>query len=147
LPAPYNTSLPVQRSVWLVELISQQPNAREIIAKIPATSLRQITKLQGSNVITFPVKDVVDAWGNPIYAVFPGRLWQQGDAGTADLDATIRSVAEDGSTPATSGWGICRNRRVLFVSGGADGSVTDVAATGSIDERADNLYSYGWESQ
>ncbi len=144
LAVPFNTSLPDQRTVFLLELLGQQQQCREILAKIPGDAFRNL-KLAGLG--TANMKGVFDSWGTPIRVVFPGRDWKTGDAGVADLDGSLRSVTEDGNTPTTSGFGICRNRQVLFVSAGPDQSFTDIAATTDVDERADNLYSYGQEGQ
>jgi type II secretory pathway pseudopilin PulG len=141
LAAPFNNSLPDQRTVFLLETIGQQATVRDILAKLPVDNFRNVRLASAG---TSNVKAVFDAWGTPIRAVFPGRDWvSPPDTGNADLDGSIRTVSEDGSTPTTSGFGICRNRRVLFVSAGPDLSFTDVASTPDIDERADNLYSYG----
>lgn len=79
--------------------------------------------------------------------VFPGRLWVTGDAEQADLDGTIRSVSEDSGSVNPPAFGVCRNRQLLFVSAGPDGKFTDDAATPEINERADNIFSYGQGGQ
>jgi type II secretory pathway pseudopilin PulG len=87
---------------------------------------------------------VLDAWGEPIRAVHPGRLFEAGDHGGSDPDGTI-FISEANS----DGWneqiyGRARNRRLYFVSAGPDGKWGDLS---SVDERihkqaADNLFSY-----
>ena len=62
---------------------------------------------------------VLDAWGTPIYATHPGRLWIDGDAVgpyslERDQDGTIQTYNEEN-------YGIAPNRRIVFVSAGPDG--------------------------
>jgi type II secretory pathway pseudopilin PulG len=145
LAPPFNNSLPDQRTVALLETISKQQQAREILAKLPVDNFKNI-KLAGVGMSA--LKHVADAWGTPIVAVFPGREWRTGDAGDADLDGTLRSASEDNinGTATLTGFGICRNRQVMFVSAGPDGRFVDIAST-TADERRDNIYSYGQEGQ
>lgn len=87
---------------------------------------------------------VLDAWDIPIRAVHPGRVFQPGDVGEADLDGTI-FIGSDNS----DGWneeiyGRAESRRLYFVSAGPDRKFGNVS---SADERIrgqaeDNLYSY-----
>jgi type II secretory pathway pseudopilin PulG len=142
--APFTGTYAIQfrRTARLLELVSQEPKAREIISKIPSanlTNIRRATAAANGDQY-MDAKGVVDAWGTPIVAVFPGRDWKSTDPATIikDFDGTIRCVAEDGTTPATTGWGVCRNRVVMFVSAGPDQLFLGVNA-------ADNLYSYGQE--
>jgi type II secretory pathway pseudopilin PulG len=129
-----------RRTVALIELIARQPDVESMLARLPVDTLRRIrsatTPVQYANS-----KEAVDAWGNPIIAVFPGRAFRTGDPGNPDLDGSIRTVSESTSPR------FCQNRQVLFVSAGPDGILTDIASTGGIDESADNLYSYGEEGQ
>lgn len=147
LPAPYNTDLAFQRTLYAIEVIAQQQQVRDILSKIPEEYFRRVRKPQGSNFIYYNLKEIVDGWGNPIRVVFPGRPWLSGDPGQADLDGTIRSISEDAANVNPPAFGVCRNRQLLFVSAGPDGKFTDDAATSSIDERADNIFSYGQEGQ
>lgn len=129
-----------RRTVALIELIAKQPDVETILARLPEDTLRRIRTL------TVPVqysnsKEVVDAWGNTILAVLPGRAFRNGDPGSADPDGSIRTASENTSPRA------CRNRQVLFVSAGPDGILLDNTSTASVDESADNLYSYGEEGQ
>lgn len=130
------------RTSKLLELLGQESKARDILAKIPTTNFGNIKKATNPPEY-MDAKGVVDAWGTPIVAVFPGREWRPTDPASLlkDFDGTIRSASEDGTTPATSGWGICRNKMILFVSAGPDLSFYDVTGT-SDDERKDNIYSY-----
>ncbi|MCH8212040.1 MAG: prepilin-type N-terminal cleavage/methylation domain-containing protein, partial [Planctomycetes bacterium] len=62
---------------------------------------------------------VLDAWGWPIYATHPGRLWKETDAlppypFPQNEDGTIQTYNEDL-------YGVASNRQVRFVSAGPDG--------------------------
>lgn len=131
-----------RRTVALIELIAKQPDVEAMLARLPEDTLRRI-RTQTTTVQYANAKEVIDAWGNPIVAIFPGRARASNDPASLaiDPDGTIRSVSE------STGPRICRNRQVLFVSGGPDGELVDKASTGGIDESADNLYSYGEEGQ
>lgn len=151
LAAPFNSSLPDQRTVFLLQIMGQQPNTRDLLAKIPSQYFHN-TKLVNptpSSGEFSSIKGAFDAWGTPIVAIFPGRDYGANEQASVikDLDGTIRCVCENGTTPTTSGWGVCRNRRVLFVSAGPDQSFVDIASTTTVDERADNIYSYGQEGE
>ena len=129
-----------RRTVALIELLARQPDVETVLARLPEDTFRRVrtatTPVQFSNA-----KEAIDAWGNPIIAIFPGRAFRTGDTGNADLDGSIRTVSENAS-PRT-----CQNRQVLFVSAGPDGAFTDNGSTAGVDESADNLYSYGEEGQ
>lgn len=129
-----------RRTVALLELVARQPDVETVLARLPEDSLRRV-RTASSPVQYANVKEAIDAWGNQIIAIFPGRAFRTGDAGTPDADGSIRSVSEAASPR------ICRNRQVLLVSAGPDGILTDNASTGGVDEAADNLYSYGEEGQ
>lgn len=149
--APFNGTNQTRfvRTSKLLDLIAQDSAAKEILAKIPAGNFGNVKRAtaaaNGDQMMD--AKGVLDAWGTPIVAVFPGRDWSSSDPSSVlkDFDGTIRCSAEDGTTATTSGWGICRNRLVLFVSAGPDQSFVDVSSTTTVDERADNIYSYGQE--
>ncbi len=85
---------------------------------------------------------VTDAWGNPLSAVLPGRMWVSSDFNNFDYvrnpDGTIQTETERLC-------GIATNRAICFVSAGPDGKL------GSLDPgdgegvqrlAQDNLYSY-----
>ncbi len=86
---------------------------------------------------------VLDAWGTPIYATHPGRIWTSSDRGP-DPDGTIQTENE---------WryGVAPNRRVVFVSAGPDQRFglseefnlldTDDREAAISKARADNIYS------
>jgi prepilin-type N-terminal cleavage/methylation domain-containing protein len=80
---------------------------------------------------------VLDAWGMPIYATHPGRVWTRAPADAQfgpDDDGTIHTYNEDR-------YGVCRNRVIRFVSAGPD---RDFGHLYLPDDKAvrDNLYSY-----
>jgi type II secretory pathway pseudopilin PulG len=88
---------------------------------------------------------VLDAWGTPVYATHPGRLWLltptlPGYSLERDPDGTIRTLNEQN-------YGVAPNRRIVFVSAGPD-QLFGLAAkfppgemTAMTDARLDNLYS------
>ena len=85
---------------------------------------------------------ILDAWGWPIYATHPGRLWRETDvppyAFPRNDDGTIQTYNE-------RTYGVTPNRQVIFVSAGPDGRFGDMSqADGSpdFDLTKDNLYSY-----
>ena len=129
-----------RRTVALIELIARQPDVETVLARLPEDSLRRVRT--ATNPVQYSnSKEAIDAWGNTIIAILPGRAFRTGDTGNADLDGSIRTVSENAS-PRT-----CQNRQVLFVSAGPDGAFVDVSTTGGVDESADNIYSYGEEGQ
>lgn len=142
--APFSTSLPDQRTVYLFELMGQQASARDLLAKIPSQFMKNVKLVTPTptNGEFTKLKAAFDAWGTPIVAVFPGREPISTDPASLirDIDGTIRCATENGTTPATTGWGVCRNRQILFVSAGPDQLFTGNGA-------ADNVYSYGQEGQ
>ncbi|MHC4219912.1 MAG: hypothetical protein ACYSU7_15830 [Planctomycetota bacterium] len=92
---------------------------------------------------------VRDAWGKPMYATHPGRVWTDTDGEGAyplerDDDGTIRTANE-------VDYGVAPNRQVVFVSAGPDGrfgipeEFLDLGIrerTAAIEAaRRDNLYS------
>ena len=83
---------------------------------------------------------VLDAWGWPIYATHPGRIWRESDGmyPPRNDDGTIQTYNEES-------YGVAENRRVCFVSAGPDGLFGQVdAPAGSTDfeQTTDNVYSY-----
>lgn len=83
---------------------------------------------------------VLDAWGWPIYATHPGRVWTPADSGTLarNDDGTIQTRNE-------FYFGVASNRRMCFVSAGPDG---DFGIQGSppgtepFEATQDNVTSY-----
>ena len=79
-----------------------------------------------------------DAWGNPIVAVFSGRVWDSNFDAPQDRDAdnTIRTGTE-------TQCGIASNRQICFVSFGPDGKPGNLDPLNyDPDAAQDNLYSY-----
>lgn len=136
----------------ILDRLASNPEAAEIIAKIPSTALRLVPKnTMGTAVEALPagwtgsdaqgdpnqmpsdvglIREVCDPWGKRIGVVFPGRL-----ARANELSASGNSVdREDGSvrTLDESVFGVCRGRKICFVSAGPDGDF----GTG------DEIYSY-----
>ena len=68
--------------------------------------------------------ELIDPWGNRIGVVFPGRPAVPGEG--RDPDGTVRTGDEQIL-------GVCRDRRICFVSAGPDGN---------FGTRDDNVYSY-----
>jgi type II secretory pathway pseudopilin PulG len=102
-----------------------------------------------------PSLTVLDAWGKPIRAVHPGRVFNAlaqhpygpvTDVGVADPDGTVRTAFEDR-------YGVAQGRKVYFVSAGPDGqfgnlhltvgqsSLTPAQQT-DVNAAGDNVYSY-----
>ncbi len=87
---------------------------------------------------------VLDAWGTPIYATHPGRIWTSSDRSSPDPDGTIQTDNE-------GRYGIAPNRRVVFVSAGPDQRFglseefnlldADDREVAIAKARADNIYS------
>ena len=85
---------------------------------------------------------VLDAWGWPIYATHPGRLWRETDvppyAFPRNDDGTIQTYNE-------RTYGVSPNRQVIFVSAGPDGEFGDMSDdvdSPAFKLTADNVYSY-----
>lgn len=86
---------------------------------------------------------VLDAWGLPIYATHPGRLWKDSDGNPPYVfpqneDGTIQTYNE-------RTYGVSPNRQVVFVSAGPDGEFGDMSEADDSDAfklTNDNLYSY-----
>ena len=124
----------------LIVIISRSAGIKEMLAQINSEFVRESDTTADPG---FPVTqrlDILDAWGKPIIAVFPGREWEQTfDAGIPrSEDGTIQTAVEGVCGTAT-------NRQVCFVSAGPDGDFGDLAQLPDTDEfkaSQDNLYSY-----
>ncbi len=80
---------------------------------------------------------ILDAWGNGIVAVMPGRTWETGDTELRDADGTIQTHTEEDC-------GVAPNRQICFVSPGPDGHFGKLqAAQGSdeLEQTKDNVLS------
>ena len=94
---------------------------------------------------------VLDAWGQPIRAVHPGRLPNVSlgdDPANVDEDGTIfLSKTGYNGYAAEHIYGVCQSRQICFVSAGPDGKwgIVGPEFSGSddlVNEAADNVYSY-----
>lgn len=138
----------------VLERLTSSPDSADIIARLPSTAIRFVP-LNGANAVeplptgwtsTSPqtdpnqmppyasVREIFDPWNRRIGVIFPGRAATKAEiAAAAAAPATID--VEDGSVRTTDEHylGICRNRKMCFVSAGPDG---DMGTT------SDNIYSY-----
>jgi type II secretory pathway pseudopilin PulG len=125
----------------VVDRLASNPDAAEILSKIPSSMFRSVPRtIAGAPVEPLPagwptpgvgtdpnqmpstdwtlVREICDPWDKRIAVVFPGRA-----ARPSELSATGTSVdREDGSvrTRDEVGFGICRGRKICFVSAGPD---------------------------
>ena len=149
----------------VLEKLSASPDAMDVLSRIPGTSLRSVP-VNGLTIVGEPVpanwamataqtdpnqmpsvtaanpnalREIIDPWGRRISVAFAGRR-----ATKAELSSTATSSppidVEDGSvrTGDEQLLGVCRNRRMYFISSGPDGEIGDTANGTS----ADNIYSY-----
>ena len=136
----------------LFAILMRSQSIREILARIDP----EFTLLgdDGQPPTVFPDDDqgtvavetmiVADAWGTPLAAVLPGRLWVADDPAVfgyraqPDDDGTIRTEIE-------LVCGVAVNRRICFVAAGPDGDLGNLdpaSAEYNPDAAADNVYSY-----
>ena len=138
----------------VLERLATTPDSAEIISRIPSTAIRFVP-LNGTNAVeplptnwtgTTPqqdpnqmppyasVREIFDPWNRRIGVIFPGRAATKAEVAAAVASPTTIDV-EDGSVRTTDEHylGICRNRKMCFVSAGPDG---DMGTT------SDNIYSY-----
>jgi type II secretory pathway pseudopilin PulG len=150
----------------VLDTISKHPEARSIIAKIDPELVYVYEEGEVPPWIThqYEVDElpdyygsmvVLDAWGKPIYPIPPGPLAAEfPDDFNVDPDGTIRLdrlAANYGDEDYKVGWwneeyfGVARNRRVCFMSGGPDGAWGDLSAdpdSVAYKQTLDNIYSY-----
>lgn len=138
----------------VLERLATTPDSAEIISRIPSTAIRFVP-LNGTNAVeplptnwtgTTPqqdpnqmppyasVREIFDPWNRRIGVIFPGRAATKAEIAAAVTNPTLIDV-EDGSVRTTDEHylGICRNRKMCFVSAGPDGD---------FGTSADNIYSY-----
>ena len=138
----------------VLERLATTPDSAEIIARLPSTAIRFVP-LNGTNAVeplptnwtgTTPqqdpnqmppyasVREIFDPWNRRIGVIFPGRAATKAEVAAAVASPTTIDV-EDGSVRTTDEHylGICRNRKMCFVSAGPDGD---------FGTAADNIYSY-----
>ena len=151
----YEEIFPTTYSICIVlERLASSPDSVEIIARLPSTAIRfvplngtnaveplptgwpQITPQQDPNQMPpyASVREIFDPWNRRIGVIFPGRAATKAEIAAAVTNPTLIDV-EDGSvrTMDEHYLGICRNRKMCFVSAGPDG---DMGTT------SDNIYSY-----
>ena len=140
----------------VLERLATSPDSAEIISRLPSTAIRFVP-LNGTNAVeplptnwtqTTPqqdpnqmppyasVREIFDPWNRRIGVIFPGRAATKAEVAAAVTAPTSQGIdVEDGSvrTMDEHFLGICRNRKMCFVSAGPDG---DMGTT------ADNIYSY-----
>lgn len=140
----------------VLERLATTPDSAEIISRLPSTAIRFVP-LNGTNAVeplptnwtqTTPqqdpnqmppyasVREIFDPWSRRIGVIFPGRAATKAEVAAAVTAPTSQGIdVEDGSvrTMDEHFLGICRNRKMCFVSAGPDG---DMGTT------ADNIYSY-----
>ncbi len=143
----YELNFPTVHAVCMVleRLSTPGSESAEILSKIPASALRFLP-MNGATVVGDPVpttwtpnrmpataliREIVDPWGRRIATCFPGRAATKAELANSAIptdsnDGTVRTADE-------VSMGVCRNRRIFFLSGGPDGDFTTVA---------DNVYSY-----
>ena len=140
----------------VLERLTSSPDSADIIARLPSTAIRfvplngtnaveplpmnwtQITPQQDPNQMPpyASVREIFDPWNRRIGVIFPGRAATKAEVAAAVTAPTSQGIdVEDGSvrTMDEHFLGICRNRKMCFVSAGPDG---DMGTT------ADNIYSY-----
>ena len=140
----------------VLERLATSPDSAEIISRLPSTAIRFVP-LNGTNAVeplptnwtqTTPqqdpnqmppyasVREIFDPWNRRIGVIFPGRAATKAEVAAAVTAPTSQGIdVEDGSvrTMDEHYLGICRNRKMCFVSAGPDG---DMGTT------SDNIYSY-----
>jgi type II secretory pathway pseudopilin PulG len=140
----------------VLERLATSPDSAEINSRLPSTAIRFVP-LNGTNTVeplptnwtqTTPqqdpnqmppyasVREIFDPWNRRIGVIFPGRAATKAEVAAAVTAPTSQGIdVEDGSvrTMDEHFLGICRNRKMCFVSAGPDG---DMGTT------ADNIYSY-----
>jgi len=145
---PHPSSLVFRRTAHLIDLISKQTGAQAILLQLPSDLYRRMQKPGLSAPTFYELREVNDAWGNPIVAVFPGREWVPADQtlwGNPDQDGTIRTAGEKPNNGVSAGLDVvCRDRKILFISAGPNGKLLEPlpGQTISTIRDDDNIYSY-----
>lgn len=142
---PAYSNLPFRRTAMLIQAMTDSPTVGAIMQKLPEAIFRGIKVNANTNSFS-AVRHCLDAWDTPIIAVFPGR-----EATAAELQANNPSIVDkDGTIKCDSEWAApvaggmqvsCKDRRILFVSGGNDSRFT-VQTGANYQLSNDNLYSY-----
>lgn len=100
----------------------------------PATDPNQMPTPTATPAIPSPIREIYDPWNRRIAVIFPGRAATKAEIGAALANPTLID-GEDGTVRTSDEFdmGVCRNRKICFVSAGPDGNFA------TLD---DNLYSY-----
>ena len=147
----------------VLERLLASPDATEIISRMPSSAIRFVP-LNGANIVEplpanwtqttaqqdpnqmppyAQVREIFDPWNRRIAVIFPGRAATKAEiaAGIADPDTNGIDV-EDGSVRTLDEYamGVCRNRKLCFVSAGPDGDFLPTPTNPNAE--ADNIYSY-----
>jgi len=118
-----------------LSIIERSAAARDILAQIDPEFIRQV---EDDNDPLIKHLEILDAWGNALSAVLPGRKWVNDDAYFRNPDGTIQTETEQFC-------GVATNRAICFVSAGPDGELGNLDPAARDDARKlaqDNLYSY-----
>jgi len=156
----------------VLDKVQRNPTASDILRQIDGAYLKRVDATIDSEDVQ--VLEVLDAWEQPVYVIHPGRVVDTrtfnpsntslpnvdlfaSQVVDTDEDGTIRVGADPaiGMHPliADAGeafaWenilGVCKNRRICFVSRGPDGDFGDLSADPDTNEykaTLDNVYSY-----
>lgn len=138
--------------------LNQNPASQSVLRQIAPKFFERIEDEDDPSIVRLEVRD---AWEKLIYVIHPGRV-----ADTRTYNVDIRFTDEDGtirvshsginnakSHPAVQNFGqswegrlgVCKNRRICFVSAGPDGQFGDLSADVNSDDykaAEDNIYSY-----
>ena len=147
----YEENFPTSYAICVVlERLLASPDATEIISRMPSSAIRFVPLTPNGAIAGEPlpawgpnqmpllaqVREIFDPWNRRIAVIFPGRAATKAEiaAGIADPDTNGIDV-EDGSVRTLDEYamGVCRNRKLCFVSAGPDGDFGTIA---------DNIYSY-----
>jgi len=140
----------------VLERLIASPDSAEIISRMPSSVIRFVPLSLANAVEPLPaawptvnpqtdpnqmppyasVREIFDPWNRRIGVIFPGRAATKAEVAAAIANPSTNGIdLEDGSvrTMDEHYLGICRNRKMCFVSAGPDG---DMGTT------SDNIYSY-----
>lgn len=147
----FDTSQPAQAAKqWMsatIQVLEQNATCSEMLVKADPTLVHAVQFMEGSGsanagLRSIDIKEFVDPWGNQIYIVYPGRLWEKCDG---ELYGVVRDQDGTIQTEVEQSFGICRNRQPLLVSSGPDlnpGNIESDSGTDDYQASFDNIYSY-----
>ena len=162
----YEEIFPTTYSICIVlERLTSSPDSADIIARLPSTAIRfvplnldgtiageplptnwpQTTPQQDPNQMPpyASVREILDPWNRRIGVIFPGRAATKAEVAAAIANPSTNGIdLDDGSVRTTDeqALGVCRNRKMCFVSGGPDGDLLPTPSNPNAE--ADNIYSY-----